>query len=111
MLFCIMGQYTSQAVGANLDDTSTDRQAAVKKLLDAAGAKLVSMYGYIAEGPGVMVIFEVPDPSVAAAITAVAVAGGALHNVKHIRLATQEEVAGIRQKARQIRGSYKAPGK
>jgi uncharacterized protein with GYD domain len=111
MLYCIMGQYTPQAVGANLDDASSDREAAVKKLMEAAGAKLVAMYGYIAEGPGVMVIFEVPDPSVAAAITAVAVAGGALHNVKHIRLVTQQEVAGVRQKARQIRSAYKAPGK
>ncbi len=111
MLFCIMGQYTSQAVSAMLDDTSTDREAAVKKLMEAAGAKLVAMYSYIAEGAGIMVIFEVPDPSVAAAITAVAVSGGALQNVKHIRLVTQQEVAGIRQKARGIRAAYKAPGK
>jgi len=111
MLFCIMGQYTPQAVGANLDDASTDREAAVKKLMDAAGARLVAMYGYIAEGPGVMVIFEVADPSVAAAITAVAVAGGALQNVRHLRLETQQGVADVRKKARQIRGAYKAPGK
>jgi uncharacterized protein with GYD domain len=111
MLFCIMGQYTPQAVAANLDDAAADRESAVKKLLEAAGAKLVSMYGYIAEGPGVMVIFEVADPSTAAAITAVAVAGGGLQNVKHLRLETQQGVGAVRQKAREIRSAYKAPGK
>ncbi len=111
MLFCIMGQYTAQAVGANLDDTAADRGAAVEKLMTAAGAKLVAMYNYIAEGPSTMVIFDAPDQTVAAAITAVAVAGGAMQNVKHLRLVTQQEVAVVRQKAREIRSAYKAPGK
>ncbi|HVZ51430.1 MAG TPA: GYD domain-containing protein [Pseudolabrys sp.] len=111
MLFCIMGQYTAQAVGANLDDTAADRGAAVEKLMTAAGAKLVAMYNYIAEGPSTMVIFDAPDQTVAAAITAVAVAGGGMQNVKHLRLVTQQEVAVVRQKAREIRSAYKAPGK
>jgi uncharacterized protein with GYD domain len=111
MLFCIMGQYTPQAVAANLDDPSTDREAAVKKLMEAAGAKLVAMYNYIADGPSTMVLFEVADPSVASAITAVAVAGGGLQNAKHLQLVTQQEVADVRQKARRIRSAYKAPGK
>ena len=111
MLFCLTAQYTPQALNSMLDDPTTNRAEAVKKLLDAAGAKLVSMYGFAAEGPSVMVIFDVPDPEMAPSITGIAVAGGAVHNVKLTRLLAQDEVKNIQQKARKIRGAYKAPGK
>ena len=111
MLFCITAQYTPQAINSMLDDPTTNRAEAIKKMLDAAGGKLVSMYFYPAEGPGVMVIFDVPDPEMAAAIGGIAVAGGAVHNLKLTRLLTQDEVKSVQQKARKIRGAYKAPGK
>ncbi len=69
------------------------------------------MYSSGAEGPSVMVIFDEPEPSMVAATTGVAVAGGAIHNVKLTRLMTQDEVAKVRQKARIIRSAYKALGK
>jgi uncharacterized protein with GYD domain len=111
MHFCITAQYTPQAINSMLDDPSTNRAEAIKKMLDAAGGKLVSMYNYPAEGPGVMVIFDVPDPDMAASIAGVAVAGGAVQNLKLTRLLTQDEVKNVQQKARQIRSAYKAPGK
>lgn len=111
MHFCFTGQYTSQAVNAMLDDPATNRAEAIKKLLDAAGAKLVSLYNYPAEGPGVMLIFDVPDPEMAPAIVAIAFAGGALQNVKLTRLLTQDELKNIQQKGRQLRAAYKPPGK
>jgi len=69
------------------------------------------MYSTPADGPGVLAIFDVPDPGAAAAISGVVVASGALHHVKLTRLLTQDEVIHIRQKANQLRGAYKAPGK
>ena len=57
-----------------------------------------------------MVIFNVSDPATAPAIAGVAVAGGALKNLKLTRLMTPDEVANVREKGRQIRGAYKAPG-
>jgi uncharacterized protein with GYD domain len=110
MHFCITAQYTPQALNAIMDDPNTNRYEAVKKLTEAAGGKLVSMYSYAAEGPGVLIIIDVP-PEAAPAIVGVAVAGGAIHNAKLTRLMTQEEVGKVRQKARELRGSYKAPGK
>jgi hypothetical protein len=64
-----------------------------------------------AEGPGVLAIFETSDPSAAAAISAVVVASGGLHNVKLLRLLTQEELVQVRQKASQLRSAFKPPGK
>jgi|SRR5208282_825415 len=111
MHFCITAQYTPQALNAIMDDPKTNRYEAVKKLTEGAGGKLISMYSTGADGPGVLVIFDVPDPDAAAAISGIAVASGTIHNVELTRLLTQEEVAHVRQKARELRSHYKPPGK
>ena len=110
MLFCMTADYTPQALNAMRENPSTDRQAAVQQLLSAAGGKLIGMYGRASTGPGVMVIFDVTDPAMAPAISGVAISAGTIQNVQLTRLFTMEEVAGLREKARQIRGAYKPPG-
>jgi uncharacterized protein with GYD domain len=111
MHFCITAQYTSQALNSIMEDPKTNRYEAVKKLVEAGGGKLVSMYSTASDGPGVLLIFDVPDPEAAPAIAGIAVAGGAIHNLKLTRLMTQDEVGKVRQKARDFRSAYKAPGK
>src|SRR5271166_748471 len=110
MLFCITAEYTPQALNAMRENPNTNRQAAVEQLLEAAGGKLVAMYGRTVNGPGAMMIFYVSDPAMASAICGVAVSSGTIHNVQLTRLFTRDEIVGIRQKARQIRGAYKPPG-
>ena len=110
MLFCFTGQYTPQALNAMRDNPSINRQAAVTQLLEAAGGKLVSMYGTGAAGPGVMVIFDVTDPDMALAIAGVAVSSGTVTNPNLTRVYSMEEVGRIRQKRSQITGAYKPPG-
>src|ERR1700732_1842226 len=110
MHFCLTGQYTPQALNNILDNPTTNRYEAAKKLIEAAGGKLISMYSTPADGPGVLVIFDVPDPSSAPAICGVVVASGALHNVKLSRLLTQDEGMDVRQKASQLRNAYKPLG-
>jgi uncharacterized protein with GYD domain len=111
MHFCFTGQYTPHALNGMMDDPATNRLEAARKLIEAAGGKLVSMYGVPANGPGVMVIFEAPDQTAASAVTTVVVASGGLHDVKLVRLIAQEELVQIRQKAGQLRGAFKPPGK
>jgi uncharacterized protein with GYD domain len=111
MHFCFTGQYTAQALNSIMENPKANRYEAAKKLIEAAGGKLISMYSTPAGGPGVLAIFDVSDPSAAPAISGVVVASGALHNVKLTRLLTQEEVVHVRQTAAKLRGAYKAPGK
>jgi uncharacterized protein with GYD domain len=111
MHFCLTGQYTKQALNNIMDNPTVSRYEAAKTLIEAAGGKLISMYSTPADGPGVLVIIDVPDPNAAPAICGVVVASGTLHNVKLTRLMTQDEVMHVRQKASQLRGVYKAPGK
>jgi len=94
-----------------MDNPTTNRYEAAKTLIEAAGGKLISMYSVPADGPGVLTIFDVPDPSSAPAICGVVVAAGVLHHVKLTRLLTQDEVMNVRQKASKLRGVYKPPGK
>jgi uncharacterized protein with GYD domain len=111
MHFSLTAQYTPQALNAILDNPKTNRYEAIKKLVEAGGGKLISLYSTAAEGPGVLLIFDVPDPAVASAISGLAVAAGTVNNPKLTRLMTQEEVGVVRQKARELRGSYQPPHK
>lgn len=111
MHFCLTAQYTPQALNSLMENPTTNRQEAIKKTIEAAGGKFISMYGVPADGPGAMVIFDVPDPAAAAAISGIAVAAGAVHNVKLTRLLTQDEVVHVRQTASKLRSTYSPPGK
>jgi uncharacterized protein with GYD domain len=111
MHFCLTAEYTPHALNAIMDDPKTNRYEAAKALIEAAGGKLISMYSTGADGPGVLIIYDVPDPNAALAISGIAMAAGTVHNVKLTRLLTQEEVTHVRQKARELRGAYKPPGK
>ncbi|QHO73376.1 GYD domain-containing protein [Bradyrhizobium sp. CCBAU 051011] len=110
MHFCMTAQYTPKSLTGILENPTVSRYEAAKKLIEAAGGKLISMYSTAAEGPGVLVIFDVPDPNSAPAISGTVVASGAIHNVHLTRLWTQDEIMQVRQKAVQLRGSYKPPG-
>ena len=111
MLFCFMGNYTPQALNAIMDNPTASRVDAARQLIEAAGGKLVAMYSTAAEGPGAMIIFDVSDAAAAPAISGVLTASGAAHNIRLLRLHSPDEVVAIRQKAAQIRGSYKPPHK
>jgi uncharacterized protein with GYD domain len=110
MLFCFTAEYTPQALNAMRENPNTNRREAVSQMLQAAGGRVIEMYGIISNGPGAMVIFDVPDPEMAPAISGVAVSSGSVQNVQLRRLFTMDEIGSIRQKARQIRGAYKPPG-
>lgn len=110
MHFCMTAQYTPKSLNAILENPKTNRVEAARKLVEAAGGTLVSMYSTATNGPGVLVIFDVPDPSAAPAISGTVVASGAVHNVTLTRLWTPDEISQVRQKAVQLKGAYKPPG-
>jgi uncharacterized protein with GYD domain len=52
MHFCLTGQYTPRALNAILENPTQSRYEAAKKLIEAAGGKLISMYSTPSDGPG-----------------------------------------------------------
>lgn len=110
MHFCLTGQYTPQSLKSLMENPTSNRSEAAKKTIESVGGKMIAMYGMPAEGPGVLVIFDVPDPGAAAAISGVVISASVLHNVKLTRLLTMEEVAHVRQIASKAHAAYKPPG-
>lgn len=110
MHFCLTGQYTPQSLKSLMDNPTASRYEAAKKTIESAGGKIVAMYGMPAEGPGVLLIFDVPEPgAAAAAIAAVVISAGVLHNVKLTRLLTMDEVVHVRQIASKVNAAYTPP--
>lgn len=110
MLFCITANYTPQAITAIMANPEMNRLAAISQLVEAAGGKVVSLYSTATEGPGVLLILDVPDPGAAPAILGVVKATGAIEDARLTRLFTQDEVRAIRQNAAKLKASYKPPG-
>ena len=109
MLYCISANYTPKAMQAMAKNPNTNRRDALEKLVNAAGGKLVAMYGTMVDGPGAMAILDV-DPGVGAAIAAVVASSDGVCNVKTQRLFSMDEVLGIRKKRIQLQKSYSPPG-
>jgi len=109
MLFCITANYTPKGLNAMRENPNTDRKAAFEKLVSAAEGKVVGFYFTAAEGPGALTIFEA-DPIAAAAITGTVASSDAVHDVKMMRLWTNEEAKVVRAKRAQLHTAYKAPG-
>jgi len=109
MLFCLTANYTPKGLEAMGKNVKTNRREAVEKLVNAAGGKLVAMYGTIAEGPGAMAIFDV-EATAAPAVIGVAASSDGLRNVKMQRLYSADEMTAIRQKRVDLQASYNAPG-
>ena len=80
-----------------MDNPTVSRYEAAKQSIEAAGGKLISMYSTAANGPGILVIFDMPDPNAAPALSGVVVASGALQNVELKRLWTQEEITSVKR--------------
>jgi len=110
MLFCISADYTPAALVAMRNNPNTNRREAVSQLVEAAGGKIVDMYGTIRNGPGAILIIDVSDPQAAPVICGVIKSSGAVENVQMNRLLVMDEIVQIRTKAAEIAGSYKSPG-
>ena len=98
--------YTSEAVGALTRDPE-DRSEAFERLARSMGGRLISFYYSFGEYD-VVVIYEAPDQSTAAAIVMAAISAGHLSSVKTTVLLSAEEGMEAIRKAGEAR--YRGPG-
>ncbi len=98
--------YTSEAWAA-LTQNPEDRSEVFGRLTETMGGRLLSWYFIFGEYD-VMVIYEAPDESTAAAIVLAAVSPGHLSRVKTSVLLTAEEGLEAMRKAGEA--TYRAPG-
>ena len=110
MLFCVTGNYTAKALNAMAENPSSDRRAAIDKLVTAGGGKLVNLYFTTGDGPGAMAIVDAEAAAVAAMVGAIA-ATDSFRDIKMTRLWTNDEVTAIRKKRVELSKAYTPPGR
>jgi uncharacterized protein with GYD domain len=104
-LYMTQFSYTAEA-WARLAKNPQARAAVFGELLQRAGGRLVEFYYSYGEHDGV-VIFEVPDETVAYGVTVAALTPGHLRDVRTIRLFTTEETMDVLRTAGAL--PYQAP--
>ena len=103
--FLYQGSYTSQGWKVQLDNTD-DRLAALKKMIEGAGGKVISMY--YAFGPhDAVYIVEWPSNQDAAAWAISVAAGDSVKSLQTTPLMTSEE--GTKALRAAASSTYRAP--
>ena len=98
--------YTSEAWAA-LTQNPVDRSTAISGLAEAMGGRVLSFYNSFGEYD-VLVIYEAPDESTAAAIVLAAVSPGHLSSAKTtVLLSTEEGMEAMRKAGEAM---YRKPG-
>ena len=105
-LYMSQVRYTSEAWAA-MTHNPEDRSEVFGKLAEAMGGKLLSWY-YTFGGYDVLVIYEAPDESTAAAIVLAATSSGQLSRFKTTALLSAEQGVETMRKAGEA--TYRAPG-
>jgi uncharacterized protein with GYD domain len=105
-LYMTQAGYTSEAWAA-LTQNPENRGEAIGRLAESMGGRLLSFYNSFGEYD-LVVIYEAPDESTAAAIVLAAVSTGHLSSVKTTVLLSAEEGMQAMRKAGEA--TYRAPG-
>jgi uncharacterized protein with GYD domain len=105
-LYMTQAGYTSEAWAA-LTQNPENRGEAIGRLAESMGGRVLSFYNSFGEYD-LVVIYEAPDESTAAAIVLAAVSPGHLSSIKTTVLLSAEEGMEAMRKAGEA--TYRAPG-
>ncbi|MDU8945768.1 GYD domain-containing protein [Ovoidimarina sediminis] len=105
--YIISGNYTSSAMKGMLANPS-DREAATRALVEAAGGTLETFYLTTGDNDFSMKV-AIDDATDLIAALIVAGASGAASSLKTVRAFTSDEFTQMQKKAGEIAKAYKAP--
>ena len=106
--FIVTGKYSSNAMKAMVDHPS-DREAAARAIVEAAGGKLESFYMTTGDNDFSIKVTIDDVADLMAGLLATG-ASGAVTNLKTIRAFTSDEFTAMQKRAGQIAKAYQAPG-
>lgn len=107
--FIVTGKYTAAAMKGMIDKPS-DREAAARAVVEAAGGKLESFYLVTGENDFTFKATIDRAEDLIAGLIATG-ASGAVSDLKTVRAFTADEFTAMQKKAAEIAKTYKAPGK
>ena len=102
--YLIQASYTSEGLQGLVSDSASGRRADVQAAIDSLGGKVESFY-YAFGSDDVVIILDLPNNVVAAAVSLTTSASGAVRT-RTTPLLTVEEV----DKALEVKLRYRAPG-
>ncbi|MCX2723236.1 GYD domain-containing protein [Roseibium salinum] len=106
--FIVTGNYTASAMKAMLA-SPTDREAAARAIVEAAGGTLESFYLTTGDSDFAIKV-TIDDVTNLIAGLMVTGASGAVSHLKTVRAFTSDEFTAIQKKAGELAIAYKAPG-
>ena len=107
-LFIIQGRFTREYMQGGIAQPE-DRQAAISRLCEQAGGRLVNLY--FTTGPhDFAVIAEMPDAQTTSAVVLAAAARGGIESTAISQAFTPAEAKTIFERAGTLAGSYKPMG-
>jgi uncharacterized protein with GYD domain len=109
-LFMLMGKYSPESLKAIMDG-GQDREAAARKVIEAAGGKLIGFYGMFGQDYNVAVIVEAPGNAEYIGGIAPAITSGTFTAFKSIPLYTAADVVKGSKIFKKTAGAYSAPVK
>ena len=109
-LFMLMGKYSPESLKAILDG-GQDREAAARKVIEAAGGKLLGFYGMFGQDYNVAVIVEAAGNAEYMGAIAPAITSGTFTAFKSIPLFTAADVVKASKIAKKVTASYIPPVK
>jgi uncharacterized protein with GYD domain len=106
--FIITGNYTAAAMKGMIANPS-DRETAVKALVESTGGKLISYFLTTGDNDFLMVVQAANDADMIAPLI-VAGASGSASNLKTVRAYTSAEFLAAQKKAGEVAKAYKPAG-
>ena len=108
-MYMLMAKYSPAALKAILE-TGSDREAAARQAVEAAGGKLHGFYGMFGQEYGMVLIVETAGHAEYMGGIMPAILSGTFESYKTIPLYTWEDVKKALPIAKKVRAAYKPPG-
>ncbi len=105
--YMFQGRYTSASMKAMVDNPS-DREEAARKIIEAAGGKLLNCFFCFGE-EDIVVLIEGPDDATMLAASFILGASGGFSGGKTTKLMTTQEAMTSMAKAKALTSSYSPP--
>ena len=108
-LYMFMAKYTTRAI-QDIVKSGSNREAAAKAAIEAAGGKLLGFYGMFGQEYNIAIIADMPGNAEYIAAVGPAIGSGAIESYKSIPLYTSAEVVEAAGIAKKVAKVYIPPG-